>query len=1777
MLDATTMPEYPAASRAATDLRRRAVVWVLLAFIMLAGGYFRFVGLNWDDYIHFHPDERFLASVASGLGRPLAPLWMTRSPEENQAQYQRCVERYPQTEGTGDYFDAECSPWNPHNIGHGLYVYGTLPLFAARWTGDVVTNLTGDPVWVSYDGVHLVWRFLSALSDMGVIVLVFLIGAHLHNRWTGLASAALYAGAVFAIQQAHFGTTDAMTNLFVTLALLFVIRVQTGGALVDYLLFGLAAGAALASRVNTAPIVGLIMLVALVRALPVFEGGLARGERERLLIGSFVGLLTAGLASFIIFRVFNPYTFSGPGFFGLLPYGRWFDDIGQAQYLVSGAAEIPPNWQWVGRTAYLYPWQNMVLWGMGVGLGLTGWIAWAWAGVRLLRGRPGALQHLVLVVWVLVYFALLGRSWVSTMRYFLPLYPALAVLAGWLLIELIQRASRPQFRAWRRVATAALTVAVVGFTLLWAGMFTNIYRSLFTAAQAGMWVWENTPGDFAMQIDNAEPGTPLINIALANGFGVENDIASQASRLEDGQNYAYEFVAPASGIISSITALHLGDPLDDSTPESIRIRVSQVGQTEALAEATLTDNFSRQNHSVGDRYQIPFERPLIVVEGERYVFDVRVEAGGPIITAGAIFSWEGDWDEPVPPKICTPPDGITLADNPPPGMFNAQNCNGRDAWSGLINGFKLQIIYDDVQLKLDLMQRALDDSDYLIIGTNRRYDSQSRLPGRWPMTERYYEALFNGELGFEVAAIFQETFELGPLHVSNQHLPIYDSPGWLNEFEAEEAFHVYDHPVVFIFRKTDAYSPENTAHILGEVPLNTAAPLQFNCPEAADMPMVNYYCDPTLIGVSPLKAEGVDYSLSADAAPTSLTFPDEMRQRQYGNGTWGSRFNADSFLNQNPVLLVIVWWLTITAIGWAAFPLLFTLLPGLADRGYGFAKIMGLFLTGWIAWIFASARVPLWSPAGVLIALVLLVAISGTVALQLQRGLSLPAYIRQHWRRLLGIEGITLVAFLAFLAVRLTNPDLWHPSFGGEKPMDFAYFNGVLRSTVFPPVDPWYAGGYINYYYFGFVIVGVPVLLLGVVPSIAYNLIIPTLFAATGIAAFSAAFNLVAGWHRRRADTDEDEQPIGERLGSPWVAGIAALLLAVVLGNLDTPRVFLTELARMGGYTAPPGLEQHLVNRYIEQYGVEPIGEARLALIERAQQSQMIDRVPYEVSAALEGVGSVFNALVRIFQGEPFGVSPDRWFWAPTRILAEPPVDSGQAIAEMPYFTFLYGDLHAHMIAMPLQLFVVGFLLNELLLAGRDRRAKTALWLAVGVGALTVGMLRATNTWDWITHLLLGTAGLGFAWWLRWRTITRASLTHLLLYVGGFIALHALLSLPYTTWYAATYGSVHLWEGNRTPLWAYFDIHGLFLFLIVCLLLWDTGRWLREVYVRSLRGKFALLLAGALIVGALLLGALILSMVGYQVTLIALPLLVWTAILFFRGGQSRPMQFALALIGLGIGLTLGVEYVVLAGDIGRQNTVFKFYIQAWLLFSVVGGAAFAWLLKSSDHWSIGLRNAWFSVTMLLVFTAALFPLMATPGKAAFRMAPAMPITLDGMDYMRHAVQYEGSPPVLARDTSLAPFELDSDYNIIRWLQDNVEGTPVIMEGRSEREYLWGSRISIYTGLPSVVGWNWHQRQQRTFNPLPRLVEQRVANVNAFYMTTDIATAWDILEFYDVRYIIVGALERAYYPQSSLDKFTRMVEMGLVEVVFAEDNAYIYRIVEDAELERTNERAGLVGS
>jgi YYY domain-containing protein len=1792
------------------------LVALLLTWVLVLGGYFRFIGLNWDEFTHFHPDERFLTGLISKLGG--AQSFTLNANVEGYAtieeQQARCNARYPETNGVGTFFDVQCSIYNPHNVGEGWLAYGTLPIFIAKIGSDTATWLTSDTVWSSYEGIHLVWRYLNAASDVITILIVFFVGLTLRGKWVGLLAALFYACAPLAIQKSHFATTNAMTALFVAMSILFAARVQMKGRLLDYAIFGLMSAAAVSSRINTLPIVGVVILAAIVRILPAFDTKLAWSERRQVFLFHFSGLVLSGIVFLIAFRFFSPFAFMGPGVLGLRPNPRFFADIATSQYNVSGEAESPPNWQWVGRPSYLFPLWNMILWGLGIGSGLAGWLGWVWSGYQLVRGRAGATRNLILVGWVAGYFVVVGNLWVMSMRYYLPMYPALVVLAAWALVELVQRARQPEARLWRKAFASVSVVSVTGFSLLWGLMFSNIYREEFTVVQGSRWVWENVPGDFAMQLDD-NPTAPLINIPIFNtnlwNPETDNKPLMQRSRLEEGVPVVQEFAATANGTVTNVYAPHLDDPLDDATPETLRITIAVAETGEELTAATYTANFTHENHAFGDAHFIPLDKPLTVQKGERYVITVQVYEGGPVTTAGAVMTWDGNWEEVVPAKVCALPDGMSLADRPTSAMVTARDCNGRSVWDGLLNGYKMEVFWEDNEAKRQLWTEVLDNTEYIFIGTNRRYDSQSRIPYRWPMTMAFYDALFSGELGFELVAQIDETFEFGPFRVSDQYLPTYNFPKWLNEFEAEEAFHVYDHPAVLIYRKTDQYSSAKMHDLLYSVPLNQPQEvLAYNCPSQPN----NAYCDPTLIGVIPL------YSLPADNAPTQFQLTPDMRQMQYNNGTWSSRFDTDSFINTQQVFTVIIWWLTIVIFGLAVWPILFAAFPALADRGYSVAKVAGVMVTAWLAWFMSSLRVPLWSQTGISMSLLAVAVLSLYVGWRVRADLI--NYLREHWRRLMWIEVLTLICFVFFLFIRLTNPDLWHPVKGGEKPMDFAYFNAVLRSTVFPPIDPWYAGGYLNYYYFGFVIVGAPTLLLGVMPSIAYNLIIPTLFAFTAMGAFFVAFNAVSAWHERRSSARQpDEPPSPRRMGNPWAAGITALLLCAVLGNLDTVRQFGIAVARLGGYETSQGLQDYLTQQYQQEHGFMPEGDALIEIVQRADANYWGDRISYEINNSLSIAGGLIRGMGALVGGAQLSMAPDRWYWGPSRVLAEAPGVQGNAITEMPFFTFLYGDLHAHMIDMPIMLFIIGFLLNELLLAGDDSRNRIAQFLALALGALALGVTRATNTWDWLTFLVLCGLGLTYIWWLRWQSslrdtdkfvkslltligaavffvivgvvipsfssegtepsalrtmlrivalaiagvfslwallnlgpVNRRSVMDYVIRVGGFVAMHFLMFYPFLAWYATTYATATVWQGGKTPLWAYFDIHGLFLFLIFSLLIWETARWLRTIQVRSLRGTWPLLVIGLSATLILMAGVLIAGAMNYQVALIVVPTAVWIAFLFFRPGQSRVMQFMLVLAGLAFSLTMAVEIVVLGYDIERQNTVFKFYIQAWLLFSVVGGAAFAWLIGSSPDWSNRLRGSWLAVGSILFVLAALYPIMATRGRAADRMGSETPLTLDGMDYMKYS-QYGYEQGVY--------LEFVDDYNLIRWMQENIQGTPVIMEGRSAYEYLWGGRISINTGLPSPLGWRFHQTQQRTFEPMGQLINQRLNNMNAFYAITDIPQTWQMIRWYDISYIVVGGLERAYYPAEGLAKFDTMSQRGLLEVAYQNRATLLYKVNKDA--------------
>jgi len=237
-------------------------------------------------------------------------------------------------------------------------------------------------------------------------------------------------------------------------------------------------------------------------------------------------------------------------------------------------------------------------------------------------------------------------------------------------------------------------------------------------------------------------------------------------------------------------------------------------------------------------------------------------------------------------------------------------------------------------------------------------------------------------------------------------------------------------------------------------------------------------------------------------------------------------------------------------------------------------------------------------------------------------------------------------------------------------------------------------------------------------------------------------------------------------------------------------------------------------------------------------------------------------------------------------------------------------------------------------------------------------------------------------------------------------------------------------------------------------------------------------------------------------------------------------------------------------------------LQVWFMLSITGGVALAWMLRSCGRWHGGLRTLWQTGLAVLFSIALAYPVLGTQARFLDRFnKDDTPLTLDGMEYMKYAVHGEFG----------LYFRLEGDYDIIRWLQQNVDGTPVIAEAHVyPSEYHWGGRISIYTGFPTLFGWRFHQIQQHTLPDMDMMIQSRENNVAAFYGmegTSGIDTAETMIRAFDVEYVVVGALERAFYGDVVVDaesglqtaghsaglaKFDTMADMGLLEVVYSHD-------------------------
>ncbi|MBN1230963.1 MAG: glycosyltransferase family 39 protein [Anaerolineales bacterium] len=1732
---------------------------VALILILIAAAVLRTVGMDWDEGQHLHPDERFLSAVEGAL------------------------ETVPTI---GEYFDTAVSPLNPHNRGYGFFVYGTFPIILVRYFGEWIGQ-TG------YGPITIVGRYMSAFFDWLVILLVYLTASKLYDKRVGILAAAFSAFTVLEIQLSHFFAVDTFTNFFIFLCIYIGVLIATDdtqkivaipdGVVEDkpvfnpwhFVLFGVAFGLGLASKLSAYPAVILLPAAVAMR--------MSRWKREkweRYFMDALGWMVVSAFVTLLMFRVFQPYAFSGPGFFGIKPNELWVANIQSQRAQAAGDIDWPPSIQWA-RLNHLFSGKNLVMWGIGIPMSVFAWGGFLFMGAQMVLKKTWR-KHILVWGWTLLYFGWQSMAFNPTMRYQLPVYAPLAVMAGWGVVALWDwaRARLKRKKFWQAAAILLGSVSMIG-TIIYAVAFSTIYTRPVTRVEAARWIYQNIPGPITLPISTSgetinqqvavsydrilSPDNPLYVNFIAKESGTLNEIqfkhillpeneSSLSVRIAEssvpnvygvdetvGIDLSYTESQDTEVIIRPITPLHLvpdseyqlnlvipaggqnlhvnhvdfyllkdGEIMVVSTPlqtwdfyagttitnvfsvpsEGIVAEIHLYVQTRAFPNSSavkltslIRSDISTEPLTSGEMtvslpekglggYSMILDKPLAVVEGQTYLLEVQVD-NGAVELLGTATTNETTWDDGQPLRV-----------------------DGYDGYGGIYQpGLVLEMYWDNNE---DLRTRyidLLDQSEYLFITSSRVWASTPRIPERYPLNIAYYRALlgcpdnksiewcyntaqpgdFEGKLGYELVQVFQSNPQIGSFEINDQ--------------PSEEAFTVYDHPKVFIFQKTTDYSHDNTVEILNAVDLTN---VQHLTPKQA-----------TATGLTPEEAAN---------PPDALLNAEEAATQQSG-GTWSELYNTDSPINRLEWLGVVVWYMVLMLLGITCYPLFRIIFGNLADRGYALARAGGLLLLAYIVWLGGSAGIPV--TRGWIAGVWGFLLVASSLAFWYQRE-GILEEVKNHWKDFLRIELIFLSVFLLGLLVRLGNPDLWHPYKGGEKPMDFAYFNAVLKSTTFPPYDPWFAGGALNYYYWGFVFIGVLVKLLKIVPSFAYNLILPSLLAMVFLGAFSVSRSIFLVVKKNAV--------FKEKLS--WGIGLMGGSLMALLGNLGSIRMIYWGYARIGASKA----------------------------------AAVFDDGSYFQKLFWAGKG-----LVASFGGDrmPYGIGD--WYWVPSRVIRAP--EDVEPITEFPMFTFTYGDPHAHFFALVIALLALGWV--TALVLGNGWPGKRNWWqalISLSFGALAVSALQATNTWDYPLYLALGCIGLIYAgfnpgtpegkdeadnqnvlfklWsFLKGKGIITIGS------VVGFYLLFKLFFLPYTNKFVQGYTSVGIWKGTHTPFGDYLTHWGVFLILYVIWLAWETKEWMAttpltalDKYRNSL--KFIPIIPVLLAAAALLLQLVLEIKAGWVVV----PLGIWTAIvLIFHARLEDSKRWVLFMMGSGLFLTLMVETIVLSGDIGRMNTVFKFYLQVWTLYSVSVAALTGWTILTWKKWSYNMRTVIQMVIVISICLSLLFPFMGTIAKVKDRMAPETPVTLDGMDYMGYATYPDQD----------ATYDLSQDQKAIRWVQENIEGSPVFLEGHTS-EYRWGSRFSIYTGNPSVIGWNWHQRQQRGFIAGTN-VEERINDVRNFYDTDDPEYAVTILNKYTVSYFVVGQLEENYYQAEGLEKFSVGEGIYWTEIYHDEDTS-IYQVL-----------------
>ena len=774
------------------------------------------------------------------------------------------------------------------------------------------------------------------------------------------------------------------------------------------------------------------------------------------------------------------------------------------------------------------------------------------------------------------------------------------------------------------------------------------------------------------------------------------------------------------------------------------------------------------------------------------------------------------------------------------------------------------------------------------------------------------------------------------------------------------------------------------------------------------------------------------------------------------------------------MLDAVIWFIVIEIIGLASFPFCYYLFPFLKDRGYCISKPIGILILGYFVWLLSVLNLlPSIQPTIIGLAIVF---IGLSFFIIYKKRMELKLFITENVKLLIVTEAIFIFFLLFWVIYKTYDPSINHT----EQPMDFGFFNASIRSVYGHPQDPWLSGNSIDYYYFGYWILGVITEMVGMATAVSYNLSISLIAALSASSIFGLGVNLVSFNSNKSS--------------SPYIAGVAGVFLLMMIGNLQVVLEFL--------------------------------------------RFNLIGSNEFWNWVSIQGLVTLPETA-----GNLWRPTEHWWWWHATRVIntVQDGVTIDYVIHEFPFFSFMLGDLHPHMVSIPFLLTFIVFCWNYFRTVITGINSLTFISNLL-LGAFLFGSISFINMWELPVMFSIFTMIVLIKIYIRTNKNMEISYFKEMAIIPAMVILSSIMFLPYLMNFTSQIDGIGVLSPNMTRLFHSVIVWGVHLPIIVSMVLywfWKTDldlNWKKTgliALIISLGPYFVWVVAAIWL--NMSFADLFSQLLHISFTIVMIGFSVYSLLWFAERDQPQYAKlFTLVLTVVPFMLLMGAELFYIddsfSGGSERMNTVFKFYYQSWILFSIVAGISI-YYGRYVINKLLGVQRIFgellkFACVILICSAFYYVPATLDTRTNSFQSRQ----TLNGLEF-------------------IAQTNID-EYKAIEFLQKDKDASAVLVEapGGGYNDY---GRISSSTGIPTLIGWIGHETQWRGSNDA---FESRLIDVANIYTSSNLEITKAILSKYNVKYVYIGHREISHFSDEQFGKF------GLfMDLVFNSGNVYIYQI------------------